>query len=116
GETPRGVRHAWDHRAGLSGVWLEDQYGLCGGATRWSKGSRSFRVDREVIINLVTQFSMRVQIPPSRCRRDSISPRPATGPQWSEAGINRGPWPPHAGYPVSQASTGSVSEGVVEPP
>jgi hypothetical protein len=81
-------------------VWLEDQYRVCGSATRWSKGSRGFRVDREVISNLVTQFSMRVRIPPSRCRSDSVSPRPATGPQRSEAGINGGPWQPHAGYPV----------------
>jgi hypothetical protein len=34
----------------------------------------SFREDREVRINLVTQLSMRVQAPPSRCRSDSISP------------------------------------------
>ena len=87
-------------RAGPVGVWPADQYGVCRGATRWSKGSLGFRVDREVIINLVTQFSMRVQIPPSRCRSDSVSPRPATGPQRSEAGINGGPWQPHAGYPV----------------
>ena len=64
-------------------------------------------------MNLVTQFAMRVQIPPSRCRSDSISPRPATGPQRSEAGINGGPWQPHAGYPVSQASMGSASEGAL---
>src|SRR5262249_15213447 len=91
-------------------------HGLRRGATRWSKGSQSFRVDREVINNLATQFTMRVRIPPSRCRSDSVSPRPATGPQRPEAGINGGPWQPHAGYPVSQASTGSVSEGGVEPP
>jgi hypothetical protein len=54
-----------------------------------------------------------VQIPPSRCRSDSVSPRPATGPQRSEAGINGGPWQPHAGYPVSQASMGSASKGVL---
>ena len=64
------------------------------------KEARSFRVDREVIINLVTQFSMRVQVPPSRCRSDSVSPRPATGSQRSEAGINGGPWKPQSGYPV----------------
>ena len=58
------------------------------------------RVDREVKINLVTQLSMRVQVPPSRCRSDSVSPRPATGSQRSEAGINGGPWKPHSGYPV----------------
>ena len=29
-------------------------------AIRWSKGSLGFRVDREVMINLVTQLSMRV--------------------------------------------------------
>ncbi len=29
-------------------------------ATRWSKGSLGFREDREVIMNLVTQLSMRV--------------------------------------------------------
>jgi len=56
--------------------------------------------------------AMRVEAPPSRCRSDSISPRSATGPQGSEAGINGGAWQPHAGYPVSQASMGSASEGV----
>ena len=61
------------------------------------------------MIHLVTQFSIRVQIPPSRCRSDSITPRLATGPQRSEAGLNGGPWQPQAGYPVSQASMGSVS-------
>src|SRR5205085_8823717 len=96
--------------------WLAHQHRIRGGTTRWSKGSCGFRVDREVISNLVTQFAMRVRIPPSRCRSDSVSPRPATGPQRSEAGINGGPWQPHVGYPVSQASTGSVSEGVLEPP
>src|SRR5262249_39410873 len=109
----------WDHEAGAAGacgVRPQDQYRVCRSATRWPKGSRGFRVDRKVSMNLVTQFSMRVQIPPSRCRSDSISPRPATGPQRSEAGINGGPWQPHAGYPVSQASMGSVSEGVIEPP
>ena len=64
-------------------------------------------------MNLVTQFFMRVQIPPSRCRSDSISPRPATGPQRSEAGINGGPWQPQSGYPVQQASMDSVSEGAL---
>jgi hypothetical protein len=64
---------------------------------------------------LATQFSMRVQIPPSRCRSDSISPRPAPGAQRSEAGINGGAWQPQAGDPVSQASMGSTREGVVEP-
>jgi hypothetical protein len=29
-------------------------------ATRWLKGSLGFREDREVIMNLVTQLSMRV--------------------------------------------------------
>ena len=64
-------------------------------------------------MNLVTQFFMKVQILPSRCRSDSIAPRPATGPQRLEAGLNGGPWQPHAGHPVSQASMGSVSKGVV---
>jgi hypothetical protein len=36
--------------------------------------------------------SMRVQAPPSRCRSESVFPRPATGPQRSEAGINGGAW------------------------
>ena len=27
--TPRGVRHHASHRAGLSEMWLEDQYGVC---------------------------------------------------------------------------------------
>src|SRR5215467_7065210 len=65
--------------------------------------------------NLVTQFIMRVEGPPSWCRSDSLSPRSATGPQRSGAGIKGGPWQPHAGYPVEQASMGSASEGVVEP-
>ena len=56
---------------------------------------------------------MRVQILPSRCRSDSIAPRPATGPQRLEAGLNGGAWQPQAGYPVQQASMGSASEGVL---
>ena len=40
-----------------------DQHRLHRSATRWSKGSFGFRADREGIINLVTQFSMRVQVP-----------------------------------------------------
>jgi hypothetical protein len=67
-------------------------------------------------VNLVTQCIMRVQVPPPRCRSDSISPRPATGPQRSEAGRNGRPWQPQSGDPVSQASMGSASAGVVEPP
>ena len=55
---------------------------------------------------------MRVEVPPSRCKSDSVSPSPETGPQGAAAGINGGSWKPHSGYPVSQASTGSVSEGV----
>ena len=43
-------------------------------------------------MNLVTQFFMKVQILPSRCRSDSIAPRPATGPQRLEAGLNGGAW------------------------
>jgi hypothetical protein len=42
-----------------------------------------------------------------------MSPRPTTGPQRSEAGINGGPWEPQSGYPVEQASMDSVSEGVM---
>jgi hypothetical protein len=101
-----GVKYSggvWDHGASSAGAVSmrpQDQYRLCRGATRWSKGSFGFRADREVIINLVTQFSMRVQVPPSTCRSDSISPRPTTGSQRPEAGINGGPWQPHAGYPV----------------
>src|SRR4030095_891029 len=56
--------------------------------------------------------SMRVEAPPSRCRSDSVSPRSATGPQRSEAGINGGAWQPQVGYPVSQASMDSASKGV----
>jgi len=67
-------------------------------------------------MNLVPQFPMRVRLPPSRGRSDSVSPRPATGAQRPAAGRNGGPWQPHAGDPVSQASTGSGSEGGVEPP
>jgi hypothetical protein len=64
-------------------------------------------------MNLVTQFFMRVQIPPSRCRSDSIALRLATGPQRLEAGLNGGAWQPQSGYPVQQASRGSASEGVL---
>ena len=72
-----------------------------------------FRGDREVRIHLVTQFSIRVQVPSSRCRSDSIAPRLATGSQRSEAGRNGGAWQPRAGYPVQQASRGSVSKGAL---
>jgi hypothetical protein len=51
-------------------------------------------------VSLVTQFTMRVQAPPFKCRSDSISPRPMTGPQRSEAGVNGGAWKPRSGYPV----------------
>jgi hypothetical protein len=71
-----------------------------GSATRWPKGSFGSQEDREVKMNLVTQLSMRVQAPPSKCRSDSVSPRSATGSQRSGAGINGGPWKPHSGYPV----------------
>jgi len=54
--------------------------------------------------------AMRVQAPPSWCRSDSISPRPATGLQRSEAGRNGGPWKPRSGYPVSQASMGRAAQ------
>ena len=67
-------------------------------ATRWSKGSLGFRVDREVMTNLVTQLFMRVQAPPSRCRSDSVSPRLATGSQ----GLKRG----------STAEPGSLNPGI----
>ena len=88
------------------------------GSTRWSKGSLGFRVRPRVKdqpFNFATQLFMRVQAPPSRCRSDSVAPRPATGSQRSGAGLNGGTWKPHSGYPVSQASMGSESEGVVEP-
>src|SRR5205823_13059868 len=114
--TPCGLWDDGPSQAGAHGMRLVDQHRVHRGATRWSKGSCGFRVDREVMSNLVTQFAMRVRIPPSRCRSDSVSPRPATGPQRSEAGINGGPWKPPSGYPVSQASMGSASKGVVEPP
>ena len=68
-------------------------------AIRWLKERLCSQVSRKAH-SLVTQFLMRVQVPPSRCRSDSISPRPATGPQRFAAGINGGPWQPHAGYPV----------------
>jgi MarR family len=68
-------------------------------ATRWSKEDGGPREDRKAT-GFVTQFSMRVQAPPSRCRSDSVSPRPATGPQRPEAGINGGPWKPRSGYPA----------------
>jgi hypothetical protein len=64
-------------------------------------------------MNLVTQFSIRVQVPSSWCKSDSVSPRPATGPQRSEAGINGGAWQPQSGYPVQQASRGSASKGAL---
>ena len=57
--------------------------------------------------------AMRVKGPPSKCRSDSVSPRSATGPQGSEAGINGGAWQPLSGYPVSQASMGSASKGAL---
>jgi hypothetical protein len=62
---------------------------------------------------LCNSVSMRVEVPPSRCRSDSVSPRPATGPQRFEAGIKSGAWKPPSGYPVEQASMDSVSEGVM---
>jgi hypothetical protein len=48
-----GVRR---HRAGAAGPVgvRQDQYGVCGSATRWSKGSHGFRVDREVKRNSLT--------------------------------------------------------------
>ena len=64
-------------------------------------------------IHFVTQCIMKVQVLPSWCRSDSISPRPATGPQRSEAGIKSGPWQPQAGYPVEQVSMDSESEGAL---
>src|SRR5215470_1033945 len=60
-------------------------------------------------------MALRVQGPPSRGRSDSLSPRSATGPQGPAAGRNGGAWQPHFGYPVSQASRGSASTGVVKP-
>jgi hypothetical protein len=33
---------------------VDDQYELCRGATRWSKGSLGFRVDRELKMNPLT--------------------------------------------------------------
>src|SRR2546421_11886002 len=39
---------------------------------------------------LCNLMAMRVQVPPSRCWSDSISPRSATGPQGPEAGRNGG--------------------------
>jgi hypothetical protein len=65
--------------------------------------------------NPCNSMSMRVQAPPSRCRSDSVSPRSATGPQGPEAGRHGGPWTPPSGCPVSHASLGSASAGVVEP-
>jgi hypothetical protein len=35
-------------------MWLDDQYGLCGGATRWLKRSFGFWEDRELKMNPLT--------------------------------------------------------------
>src|SRR5262249_45023005 len=54
GQTPCGVRHPIGHCAGLGGLRLDDQYGLCGGATRWLKRSFGFWEDRELKMNPLT--------------------------------------------------------------
>ena len=41
GQTPCGVRHPAGYRAGPGAMWLDDQHGLCRGATRWSKAEAS---------------------------------------------------------------------------
>jgi hypothetical protein len=55
---------------------------------------------------------MRGHGPPARGQRDSLSPRLATGPPRSEAGIPGGPWTPRSGAPVEQASTSRARDGV----
>ncbi len=62
---------------------------------------------------LCNSVSMRVQVPPSRCRSARVSPRSATGPHRPEAGRKSGAWKPQSGYPVSQVSMGSAREGCV---
>ena len=81
---------------------IQRQQSVRRGAIRWSKGGVNFRADREVKTHLVTQFTMRVQAPPSKCRSESVSPRPVTGSQGLEAGINGGAWKPNPGIPSSR--------------
>ena len=91
-----------------------------GGAIHLSTVTCDPLVEREPLlsgkpqgVSLATQLFMRVEVPPSKCRSDSVSPSPATGPQRAEAGIKGGPWQPRAGPSVEQASKGSASEGVM---
>jgi hypothetical protein len=97
-----------------------------GKGSRWRVGKKAFTIPCDPLIErglmssgksqsqrLCNSVSMRVEVPPSRCRSDSVSPRPATGPQRFEAGIKSGAWKPPSGYPVEQASMDSVSEGVM---
>src|SRR5919108_1759877 len=65
--------------------------------------------------SLVTQCTMRVQAPPCKGRSDSLSPSPVTGPQRAAAGVHGGAWTPPSGSPVSPASQGSASDGVMAP-
>jgi hypothetical protein len=62
--------------------------------TRWLKGGKNFQASREAK-RPCNSMSMRVQAPPLRCRGDSLSPNPATGPQGVAAGINGEIWEPH---------------------
>jgi hypothetical protein len=66
-------------------------------------------------MHVVTQCIMTVPVLPSWCRSDSLSPRPASGPQRAEAGRKSGPWSPHAGSPVEQVSLDSASAGALRP-
>src|SRR5215471_10666914 len=52
--TPGGVRHPMGHRTDLGVMWLDHQYRLCGGATRWLKRSFGFWEDRELKMNPLT--------------------------------------------------------------
>jgi transposase-like protein len=85
----------------------EDGDGFCEVHVNTMEGFvRSVDRKRSQILGQIARYlscnsvSMRVQAPLSRCRSNSISPRPATGSQRSEAGINGGPWKPQSGYPV----------------
>ena len=62
-------------------------------------------------MNLVTQFFMRVQLPPSRCRSDSLSPRPATGSPRSERGDTADPGSLTPGIPSSRHLWAAPAKG-----
>ena len=83
-------------------------------ATRWLKGGDNFQASHEAIWPY-NSISMRVQVPPLRCRGESLSPNPATGPQRVEAGANGETLKASFGPLASQESMGSESKDVPEP-